>query len=88
MIKMKRDLWTRGALSLLAVSLIACLVYAYYVLPKDTSTISLWNAAENFAFCERDGLEPGDSFWIPASKQIREIEAALPLMLNSRKNWG
>lgn len=77
----------RRVVMCLLVLLAAWAAWTYAFLPKHTSTISLWHAAETFELCSRE-VPTADSFWIPTSAQVREAEAALLVMFAERKRAG
>jgi len=64
------------------------LALPYIWLPKGTSTISLWRAADTFRQCSRDTPKTDGNYWLPTASDIAELELNLPTMLKLRDLHG
>jgi hypothetical protein len=60
----------------------------YVWLPKGTSTISLWWAAETFRQCSRDTPKTDGTYWLPTATEIAKLESGLWFMLELRDKRG
>jgi hypothetical protein len=81
----------RRAIALMLVFISAGLVWLtvpYVWLPKGTSTISLWWAAETFHQCSRDTPESDGAYWLPTAHDIIQLESELWPMLELRDRRG
>jgi hypothetical protein len=82
---------TRRSLAFLGVlvpTTLLWLVLPYVWLPKGTSTISLWWAAETFQQCSRDAPKPEGPYWLPTATEIMQLESELWPMLELREKRG
>ena len=73
---------------LMSFVFVAWLLWTYGWPPANTSTISLFYAADTFDQCDRAPLAPNGPYWVPTSSDIGEVEAALPAMLAGRRRQG
>lgn len=76
-------------LALIVVSLGAVWVALPYIwLPKGTSSISLWWAADALNQCSRDAPKTDGKYWLPTASEITAFEVELPLTLELRERNG
>jgi hypothetical protein len=81
----------RRAIALLVVLMSACLFWLalpYVWLPKGTSTVSLWWAADTFQQCSRDAPKTDGTYWLPTAAEITQLESELWPMLELREKQG
>lgn len=80
---------TKLALAVLLISAGAgWLALPYAWLPRGTSTISLWWAADTFHQCSRDTPKTDGNYWLPRASDITEFELGLESMLELRDRNG